>query len=75
VTAETVGPQLIDLLDQPVHGPASVRWRCASAVPAAAATVRLASIAALRLRPPAGESKRLVVESPWSQLTSECQRV
>jgi hypothetical protein len=22
----------------------------------------------------AGESKRLVVESPWSQLTSECQR-
>ena len=23
---------------------------------------------------PAGESKRLVVESPWSQLTSECQR-
>jgi hypothetical protein len=24
--------------------------------------------------PPPGESKRLVVESPWSQLTSECQR-
>ena len=22
----------------------------------------------------AGESKRLVVESPWSQFTSECQR-
>jgi hypothetical protein len=22
----------------------------------------------------AGESKRLAVESPWSQLTSECQR-
>eukprot|EP01047_Picozoa_sp_COSAG01_P009788 COSAG01_NODE_405_length_17466_cov_554.403697_20_plen_76_part_00 len=24
--------------------------------------------------PPRGESKRLVVESPWSQFTSECQR-
>ena len=30
--------------------------------------VRNATVAA------AGESKRLVVESPWSQLTSECQR-
>jgi hypothetical protein len=24
--------------------------------------------------PGTGESKRLVVESPWSQFTSECQR-
>jgi hypothetical protein len=34
----------------------------------------VAAAAIRRLSSLSGESKRLVVESPWSQFTSECQR-
>jgi hypothetical protein len=50
----------------------SSAFECVAALDPSAAppVVRNATAAAAT----AGESKRLVVESPWSQLTSECQR-
>ena len=48
----TVGPQLLDTIP-PLHGPATLRFRCLSAAPSAA-QVRLDSLAAFHLQPPAG---------------------
>ena len=48
----TVGSQVIDLIE-PIHGPASLRWRCSAAQPPGA-SVQLSSMAAFKLHPPAG---------------------
>ena len=54
---QTVGSQLVDLLDAPLHGPSTVRWRCTEAVspsPAQAAKVRLRELSAFLVRAPVG---------------------
>jgi alpha-L-fucosidase len=61
----TVGSQLIDLLI-PVRGPASLRWRCGAAIPAGVA-VRLSSMSALKLQPPAGWQRP--VTTTWALQT------
>ena len=62
----TIGSQLIDLLD-PIYGPAALRWRCTASVPATSARVRLSSMAALKLRPPAGWQRP--VTTTWALQT------
>ena len=54
LAGQTVGSQLVDLLDSPLVGPAALRWRCTASSPADATSVRLATLSATKLQPPAG---------------------
>jgi alpha-L-fucosidase len=65
VHGETVGSQLIDLIE-PIQGPALLRWRCSAAQPAGA-SVQLSSMAAFKLHPPVGWARP--VTTTWALQT------
>ena len=63
----TLGPHLIDLIPR-TTGPAQLRWKCTSALPAEAPT-RLLEFAAFTLAPPAGWHPPVLSTTTWALQT------